>query len=963
MASNAALVRVIRKTCRADWSSVNDRELLRRFVEEGNQDAFAALVHRHGDLVLGACRRALPTAQDAEDACQATFLVLVKKAGSQRWQPSVASYLYATARKVAGNARQALQRRARREGQAAVPEAVEPIDEVSGRELLAVLDEELEKLPPRYREPLVLCYLEGLTRDEVAARLGIPAATVKTQLERGRKKLGDALTRRGCGLGAGLLALAITSPAGASSPRLVEAVLGAVSGSPPAAVAALARGSIVNTLVNRVMVAVLVVAAVLGAGLGGLKLAASQQAGQKAEQAPDSKPKAAKPAIDQRKGTVSGRVLNPDGKPQAGTEILLVEQGKKAEKLAVTGADGKFSVTAPRGKRWSVLLARMAGMGSDFLDLGRLPEGDVELRMVRDEPIRGRVIDTQGKPVQGVRVSVSHVGVYGDNTIEPFLTIWKNKRPNLGLPVGIKHLWNEDVFTAVTTDKEGRFAITGTGAERLVALRFRGANIAETEAWVVHRARFDPKPYNQKGMSRMPKEFGFAQKFQLHGPEPTIIAEAEKRIRGVVKDQDSGAPRPGVKVTLSRNGNTLVDLPLSAVTDAQGRYEIRGARKASDYLVEVNSDPVNGYVAAQARASDTEGYAPLTLDVHVKKGVILTGRVIDVATGRPIPGWAAAAALADNPQAKGYPEFNFSAFADSGNAYTNEDGVFRLVSVPGPVVLMGGPDSRRLPEGELANHRFRLPVGDPKYPQYFSPMYQGTFFPYSAVDRIVTQVSGPFWTIQLGKSAISLLKGNYCKLLNLEPGTTVRQDILVERATPVKVKVTDSAGQALTGFSVTGISPEETERPTRITTDTFSAYHFRPGKPRLLAFHEPAGKLFGTLTLKGDEKEAVVKLGAAGAVKGRVLDEDGRPLAGVRVWLFHPDQPVATMHAQLNKGKAIETDADGKFEIGSVLPGATFWLDYGRGKSGVARKKKPTVWSVQPGKTLDLGDVKVKLEP
>src|SRR5258705_117668 len=83
-----------------------------------------------------------------------------------------------------------------------VPAAVQPVDQMTGRELLATLDEELDKLPPRYREPLLLCYLEGLTRDEAANRLHIPAATLKTRLERGRKRLGDALTRRGCVLGA-----------------------------------------------------------------------------------------------------------------------------------------------------------------------------------------------------------------------------------------------------------------------------------------------------------------------------------------------------------------------------------------------------------------------------------------------------------------------------------------------------------------------------------------------------------------------------------------------------------------------------------------------------------------------------------------------------------------------------------------------------------------------------------------
>src|SRR5262249_60503079 len=90
--------------------------------------------------------------------------------------------------------------------------------------------------PPIYREPLVLCSLAGLTRDEAAARLEVPAATVKTRLERARKRLGSALVKRGCALGAGLLAVAATSRAGATLPPLIQAILAATSGYPPAAV-------------------------------------------------------------------------------------------------------------------------------------------------------------------------------------------------------------------------------------------------------------------------------------------------------------------------------------------------------------------------------------------------------------------------------------------------------------------------------------------------------------------------------------------------------------------------------------------------------------------------------------------------------------------------------------------------------------------------------------------------------
>lgn len=269
MARRAAEV-VLRaiQTEAAGWrSSVCDRDLLRRFAGANDQGAFAALFHRHGGMVLGVCRRALPNLQEAEDACQATFLVLARKAKGGRWQASVANWLYATARKVAANARVAARRRARREGGTAVAEALHPLDQMTSRELLAALDQELDQLSPRYREPLVLCYLEGLTRDEAARRLGVPLGTLKIRLERGRKRLGNALTGRGCALGAGLLALAVVSPAGALPPRLVAAVVTAASGSPSPVVAALAREVAVSGMMKKASLAVLATFGALALGM------------------------------------------------------------------------------------------------------------------------------------------------------------------------------------------------------------------------------------------------------------------------------------------------------------------------------------------------------------------------------------------------------------------------------------------------------------------------------------------------------------------------------------------------------------------------------------------------------------------------------------------------------------------------------------------------------------------------
>src|SRR5262245_29671143 len=161
-------------------ASQNYRQLLERYLAERDPAAFTALMRRHSRLVLSACRRVLSDEADIEDAFQATFLVLVHKASSVRWQASIGCWLYSVAHRVAVQARGGTARRRRHEGRASTrrPEAAEPADP-SWRDACAVLHEELNRLPDRFRLPLLLCYLEGKSREEAASELGCSAGSVK----------------------------------------------------------------------------------------------------------------------------------------------------------------------------------------------------------------------------------------------------------------------------------------------------------------------------------------------------------------------------------------------------------------------------------------------------------------------------------------------------------------------------------------------------------------------------------------------------------------------------------------------------------------------------------------------------------------------------------------------------------------------------------------------------------------
>jgi RNA polymerase sigma factor (sigma-70 family) len=195
---------------------MTDGELLAQFLSSRDQDALAALVRRHAPMVWGVCGRLL-NHQDAEDAFQATFLVLVRKAADVPRQ-AVANWLYGVARQTAVRVRAAAVKRGRRETQVVnMPEPT--VAEVRDADWQAVLDEELSRLPDHYRGVIVLCDLEGMTRKEAARQLGIPEGSVASRLARARTLLAKRLTQRGVVLSGASVAAALSAgPASASAP-------------------------------------------------------------------------------------------------------------------------------------------------------------------------------------------------------------------------------------------------------------------------------------------------------------------------------------------------------------------------------------------------------------------------------------------------------------------------------------------------------------------------------------------------------------------------------------------------------------------------------------------------------------------------------------------------------------------------------------------------------------------------
>ena len=267
-----------------DGAGLTDGQLLEDYIRRHEEAALAALVHRHGPMVWGVCRRVLRNYHDAEDAFQATFLVLVRKAASVVPREMVANWLYGVAHQTARKARATTAKRGARERQLTQMPELAAADPERWDDLQPLLDRELSGLPALYRVGIVLCDLEGKTRKEAARQLGVPEGTLAARVARGRVMLAKRLARRGLAVSGGALAAALAqNAASASAPAsvvvstikaagLFAAGQAAASGVISVNVAALTEGVLKAMVVTKLKIATAVLLAVglLGTGAGWL---------------------------------------------------------------------------------------------------------------------------------------------------------------------------------------------------------------------------------------------------------------------------------------------------------------------------------------------------------------------------------------------------------------------------------------------------------------------------------------------------------------------------------------------------------------------------------------------------------------------------------------------------------------------------------------------------------------------
>jgi RNA polymerase sigma factor (sigma-70 family) len=893
-------------------------ELLERFQTTGDRDAFEAIVRRYGPGVLSACRNVLSSDADVEDAFQATFVILLRQAKRIRQRQALGGWLVGVAHRVALKALRAAARRQRAEKKKQLPVAEPP--DVSWREACAILHEELDRMPDKYRLPLILCYLDGKTQDEAAQMLGVNVGALRGRVERGRARLRVRLTKRGVALSAGMLALVTASvKANGPSAHLVRAAISAATGEASPCVAALASAITTGTGWKPLL---LLVVMILSAGLfvGAMASRAPEPVNAMPPAPPD---KIAEPVKAAPEIIVRGKVVGPDSKPIDGAKLYFDPK----QVAATSDRDGAFRVNvpadAPRDRQTAgiVLFARADGYGPDWLTLP-FDDHEVTLRMVADDvPLRGRLRDLEGKPVAGVRVELYRVAfpVKGDLLEAAAASLDRNgfrAAPLRELPGEFTAL-----FGSAVTDDDGRFRLTGIGRERLVGCIVSGPGIERGSFLTMTREQ--PASADGGQIGKTPRR-PYAAAFEH-------LVLPGRTLRGLVREKGTGTPLAGITIRDQQTG-------VETKTDAEGRYEMRGVPKQSKSPVYAVPPDGSAWFTTSVVVADQPGLGPLTADFDLHRGIPFRGKVTD-RDGKPVTAWVNYRAVYPNPHVATLPGGdNFNGF-ETVSVRTKKDGSFTVALLPGPGAVLISPDKPG----------FQTALVDPR--KFFGADAKTERLAYGDRDSLAIQLGGSASTREAQESYAAIVLVNPAK-----DAKSLTQDIVLTPAKTIEAEIVDADGQPVKGARVRGLTANTDAWQTQPSA-TVAVANWNLQRLRCVEVRHDGRKLVGHAELRADTKTPLrIRLQEGGTITGRVLTADGKPWTDAMVFAYGSDRDFAS-----NIGcTVVRTDAEGRFRVEGVIPDLKYLLAV-RGVRPTGPEGAIAVDLVlRAGETKDLGNVRLK---
>ena len=935
-------------------AGLSDRHLVERFVSGRDavaETAFAALVVRHGPMVLAISRAILRDRDEADDAFQAVFLVLARKARSIGDADLLANWLYGVTMRTARKARTRLARRCKHEKAAVmrrlrsdsgVPIVVSPPEEtVLASEQAEALYSEVERLPGPFRLPIVLCYFEGLTIDEAAHRLRCPAGTIRSRLARACDKLRPHLVRRGFALAAGATASALSSRSASASvsPSLCEMTTQAAAkfaagqtatGATSAAAVTLAREVLRSLLIHRLK---LVAAAFLflgsvASGAGFIGKASGRQTGK-----PDL-PIAAK--ADDAEGKpgpgrmfVVGRVLDPQGKPVANAVIMVYAAlqppwhrtyaGWKPEPIgtARSGAHGRFQADAPRtsSARHHLVgaVASAPGYGSGWVDLEAGSErSEVDITLRSEQVIKGRLFDVNGRPVQGVVIRVATMGRFipaslAAHRLEAIDGPSVHSQSGNGLPA-----WPAPALS----DADGRFTIRGVGQDLRVILAIEDPRFARQEYPVDTTRALVSEPVK-------------------------LALEPAQIIKGRVTDASTGKPiaHAALVINSRREDRNVIS---EFETDEEGRYRAN-PRTASRFEVLATAPDGRPNLGLSTKFDWPKGAIDYSVDLALPRGALIHGRVVEEKSGKPVAGARIyfAGRRADIATILG----------ERGIAESDSDGAFQLTAWLGPgfLTVLGPTDDyvlraedgdRLIADGTTGHRRY--------YAHAFIPCH-----PKTAGDRVEVQVG-------------------------LRRGVSVSGQVVGPDHQPIRdaVMISHLFLQPLPKAALMWSAHNHGS----VKNGGFDLRGLDPDAETAVYFFDPVHELGATVNFPGKspaEGAVVVELQHCGSARARLVNREGKPVADYRgssllamvvtpgTYPYHRRPGDTSIGANVATVNGIDpvhyvdgpmSDSLGRITFPALIPGAT----YRRTPRNMQEASSNTEFTVRSGETVNLGDIVIE---
>jgi len=812
---------------------------------------------------------------------------------------------------------------------------IEPAEPTLAREQAEVLHDEINRLPKSFRLPVVLCYFEGLTLDEVARRLQWPAGTVRSRLARARHKLRRGLTRRGVVVPAAAVAAALSSSsASASVPcslcdTITKAAVRFAEGKAVSPFAStLAHEVLTSLLVNNLRLTaqylLLLVAAVTGAGYWNHSLATSDEAEnpQTAQRSlAAAKPNDRGPARGRMR--VIGRVVDPSGKPMAGVPVEIIGR-PKAPAIAgqemwspsillgrgATAADGRFRVDAARTTSAGFLqvhaLAAAPGFGFVWVEPNPDAEQPVaEIRLRPEQIIRGTLLDVSGRPAAGVEIRVQSLARYHVR-LDDFIG---------ASPPDELLTWPHPT----KTDDRGRFTIAGIGRDATLWLGVRGDGFANQTIQV------------QTDDREGPKEVTYALR-------PSTIVE------GRVLAADTGRPIPCAVVSVGSSVHSLFSgAGPQFPADDRGRFT---AHVVLGQYYSIWAYPPEGqpYLIPEHRFEWTKGAVKTAMDITLPRGVLIRGKVIEEGTGKPLAG--ASVQFSANPRRDDVPSDWQTIVA------SKDDGSFQIAVPPGKghLLVFGPTPNYILEKIGLQELWYGRPGGWRTY----------------AHDIIAYEV-------KLGDSPRETVAV-------LRPGKTVRGRLVASDGQPVQ----EAAILTSLEFAGTHTSWRSTHL-LRAREGRFELHRLDPERPAPVIFFDADHERGATISLSGNQagENVIVPLRSNGRATVRFVSPDGKPVAGFVLGfgfqiIVTPGPPNLTRKKEDQAKRLADAgdmvnidprhylkfpaaDGEGRVTLPNLIPGALYRI-CDRSTQDVPNKgvQVRKDFTVKPGELLDLGHVLIE---